>query len=515
MPRSQATGSPSRDSLSPEPATRTGVPLLVVATAQLMLVLDDSIANIALPTIQNELTIPAANLPWVINAYILVFGGLLLFGGRLGDLFGRRRMFQIGMALFTVASLLAGLAQESVSLIAFRGLQGLGAALTAPNALALIATTFPEGQPRSKAMAVYGAMSALGIVAGLLLGGLLTSMFGWRWVFFINIPIGLAVLIGSPTLVEAELHRGRLDLAGAITSIGGMTALVYGITRGGEHGWTDDITLAAFAVALVLLSLFLIVQARGRSPLLPLRLFNDRNRTGSYMGTALLAFGPMGAFYLLTLYMQHIERYSPITTGLAWLPFAVGLVLGAGISSKLVLRLAPRQVAVPGMLIGGSALFWLSFIGRELDYLGQFVPAAFLLGFGFALGIVSLTLTAVKGVAAQEAGIASALLNASQQIGVAFGLAVLSTVSVTTTASRMPDALAVLHRARAGGDTGLAQSAGDALIHGYGLGLAAASVALVAAAVLTMILVNARRGEVSAAEATPHQSSPKNGQKPV
>lgn len=222
---------------------RLGLPLTVIATAQLMVVLDDTVANIALPTLQNDLGISAANLPWVINAYILAFGGLLLFGGRLGDLYARRRMLQGGMAIFTIASLLVGLAQDGASIIASRGLQGLGAALTAPNALALIATTFPEGKARNGAMAVYGAMSGLGIIAGLILGGLLTGLLGWRWAFFINVPVGLAVLAGSRTLVEAELHKGRPDLMGAITSIGGMAALVYGITRGGEHGWADSTPL--------------------------------------------------------------------------------------------------------------------------------------------------------------------------------------------------------------------------------------------------------------------------------
>ena len=247
-----------------------------------MVVLDDTIANIALPTLQNDLGISAANLPWVINAYILAFGGLLLFGGRLGDLYGRRRMLQVGMAIFTVASLLVGLAQDTVSMIASRGLQGFGAALTAPNALALIATTFPEGKERNKAMAVYGAMSGLGIIAGLILGGFLTGLLGWRWAFFINVPIGLAVLTGSRTLVEAELHKGRPDLTGALSSIIGMAALVYGITRGGEHGWTDGITLIAFATTAILLPLFLVLQSRSSDPLLPLRLFKDRNRSGSY-----------------------------------------------------------------------------------------------------------------------------------------------------------------------------------------------------------------------------------------
>jgi EmrB/QacA subfamily drug resistance transporter len=474
-----------------------GLALLVIATAQLMVVLDDTIANIALPTLQNDLGISPAKLPWVINAYILAFGGLLLFGGRLGDLYGRRRMLQAGMAIFTVASLLVGLAQDGTALIAWRGLQGVGAALTAPNALALIATTFPEGKARNSAMAVYGAMSGLGIIAGLIVGGLLTGLFGWRWAFYINVPIGLAVLLGSRTLVEAELHKGRPDFAGALTSIGGMAALVYGITRGGEHGWTDGVTLAAFAASAVLLPLFLFLQARSTDPLLPLRLFGDRNRVGSYLVMLLLGFGPMGMIYLLTLYLQHVLGYSPIWTALAFLPFGAGIIIGAGVSSKLVTRFAPREVAVPGGLIGGAALFWLSSIGRELDYFWHFMPAAFLTAFGFVTAVIALALTAVKGVQAQETGIASALFNASQQIGVAFGLAVLSTITVTATISRVPDALGALYRAREAGDIGTAQLAADALIHGYGLGLAASAIALIVAAILAAVLVTAKKGQVA------------------
>ena len=483
---------------------KLGLSLTIIATAQLMVVLDDTIANIALPTLQNDVGISAANLPWVINAYILAFGGLLLFGGRLGDLYGRRRMLQVGMAIFTIASLFVGLAQDSMSMIASRGLQGIGAALTAPNALALIATTFPEGKERNGAMAVYGAMSGLGIIAGLILGGLLTGLLGWRWAFFINIPIGLAVLAGSRTLVEAELHKGRPDLAGALTSIIGMAALVYGITRGGEHGWTDNITLASFATAAILLPLFLILQSRNEDPLLPPRLFKERNRAGSYLAMLLLGFGPMGMIYLLTLYLQHILGYSPIITALAFLPFAVGIILGAGISSKLALQLAPRMIAAPGALIGSLALFWLSTIGAELSYIWHFMPSAFLTGFGFAMAVIPLALTAVKGVRAQETGIASALYNASQQIGVALGLAVLSTISVSVTASRLPDALAALYQGRETGDAGLVGSASEALIHGYGLALAGAGIALTIAAVIVAVLVNAQRGEVSATDVAIH-----------
>lgn len=479
-----------------------GIALMVIATAQLMVVLDDTIANIALPTLQNSLGISAANLPWVINAYILAFGGLLLFGGRLGDIYGRKRMLRVGMVVFTIASLFVGLAQSGVVVTLARGLQGIGAALTAPNALALIATTFPEGKERNKAMAIYGAMSGLGIIVGLILGGILTGTFGWRWAFFINVPIGLAVLAGTKHLVEAELHKGRPDLFGALTSIGGMGALVYGVTRGGEHGWTDSITLASFALSAVLLPIFLIMQSRSRDPLAPLHLFKDRNRAGSYLATMLLGFGPMGMLYLLTLYMQHILGYSPIKTALSFLPFGLGIIVGAIVSTHLLMRFAPRKVAAPGALIGGLALIWLSNIGQEFSYVWHFMPAAFLTAFGFVMGVVSLALTAVKGVKTEEAGIASALFNASQQIGVALGLAVLSTVAISTTSKRIPNALHALYRGRESGNSELVSSASDALIHGYGFALVGSGIALLLAAFIAAVLVNAKR-DVSASKQIP------------
>jgi MFS family permease len=296
---SAASPDQSQTSAGSPAGRRLGLSLLVIATAQLMLVLDDSIANIALPSIQADLGVSAANLPWVINAYVLVFGALLLFGGRVGDLFGRRRVLRIGLAVFVAASLLGGLAPNTGLLIAARALQGLGAALAAPNALALIATTFPIGKPRNSAMAVYGAMSAVGIVAGVLLGGALTGLLDWRWVFFINIPIGLAVLAGTGALPEGGRGRGRLDIPGAVSGTGAMVGLVYGITRAGEHGWTDAVTQAAFAVAAVLLAVFLMLQARTDLPLLPLGLFADRNRAGSYATILFIGAGLMGSFYLL------------------------------------------------------------------------------------------------------------------------------------------------------------------------------------------------------------------------
>lgn len=341
----------SRQTGQPDASRGLGLSLLVIATAQLMLVLDDTIANIALPSIQRELDVPAAILPWVINAYILAFGGLLLFGGRVGDLFGRRRVFRAGLVLFTLASLLGGLGLNAEMLIGARALQGLGAALTAPNALALIATNFPVGKPRNSAMAVYGAMSALGITIGVLLGGVLTGTLGWRWVFFINIPIGLAVLAGSGFLAEGERNPGRLDVPGALTGTGAMVALTRGITHAAEQGWGNMVTLGALGAALILAVVFLWLQARGSNPMLPLGLFRDRNRSGSYATMLFVGAGLMGTFYLLALYLQQVLGFSPLQAGIASLPFSAGIILGAGISSKLVEHLAPRLVAGPGLVL--------------------------------------------------------------------------------------------------------------------------------------------------------------------
>ena len=399
-----------------------GLSLLVIAMAQLMLVLDDTIANIALPSIQRELSVPASTLPWIINAYILAFGGLLLFGGRVGDLFGRRRVFRAGLGLFTVASLVGGLGVNAEMLIGARALQGLGAALTAPNALALIATNFPVGKPRNSAMAVYGAMSALGITIGVLLGGVLTGTLGWRWVFFINIPIGLAVLAGSRVLAEGERNAGRLDTSGALTGTGAMVALTYGITHAAEHGWGNAVTLGSLGGALVLALLFLSLQARGANPMLPLGLFRDRNRSGSYATMLFVGAGLMGTFYLLALYLQQVLGFTPLWTGLAALPFSAGIILGAGISSKLVERLAPRLVAGPGLLLGALGMLWLSALAVNSSYAAHIMPALFLTSFGLGMTAVTMTLTAVHGVAEDRAGVASALVNMAQQIGAALGL---------------------------------------------------------------------------------------------
>ena len=477
-----------------------GLSLIVIATEQLMLVLDDSVANIALPSIQRDLAVPASALPWVINAYVLAFGALLLFGGRVGDLFGRRRVLRIGLVVFAVASMLGGLAPSGELLVAARGLQGVGAALVAPNVLALIATTFPVGKPRNSAMAVYAAMSAVGIAGGVLLGGVLTGMLSWRWVFLINVPIVLAVLAGTRALVEGRRNTGRLDAPGAITGTGAMFALAYGITRGGEHGWGDAVTLGAFVVATALAALFLWLQTRGEQPMLPLGLLHDRNRSGSYATVLFIGAGLMATFYLLALYMQQVLRFDPVMAGVAALPVAVGIVLSSGISSKLVERLAPRAVAVPGLLVAASGMYWLSTLTAGSSYAGHVLPALFVTYFGLGMGFMPMTLTAVHGVAEDRAGVASALLNTAQQIGAALGVAALSTVSTTAADRRMPEAARALQESLVAGDRGAVATASEALTHGYTTGFLAGAGMMLAAAVVAIAAVNTRRTQNAVAD---------------
>ena len=471
---------------------RLTVAMLVITTAQLMLVLDDSVANIALPTIGRDLDMSATGLPWVISAYVLVFGALLLFGGRVGDLFGRRRVLRIGLAVFVAASLLGGLAPNTELLIGARGLQGLGAALAAPNALALIATTFPQGKPRNSAMAVYGAMSAVGIVAGVLLGGALTGLLDWRWVFFINVPIGLAVLAGTAVLAEGQRHQSRLDTPGAVTGTGAMVALVYGITRAGEHSWTDPLTLAAFAVAAVLLGVFLVLQARSSQPLLPLGLFADRNRSGSYATILFIGAGLMGSFYLLALFLQQVLQFGALKTGVASLPFAAGIILASGISSKLVERLAPRAVAAPGLVLAAGGMLWLSTLQVDSSYATNVMPALFLTSFGLGMAFVPLTLTAVHRVADDRAGVASALVNTAQQIGAALGLAVLTTVSTTAADAQLPGATQVLQQGLSNGDASAVATASQALAEGYTTAFLAGAGLLLLAALFVTTAVTTR-----------------------
>ncbi|MCM1943489.1 MFS transporter [Streptomyces sp. G3] len=355
-----------------------------------------------------------------------------------------------------IASLAGGLGQNVTMLIVARAVQGVGAALAAPNALALIATTFPDRKQRDLALSLYGAMSALGIVVGLLLGGVLTDLLDWRWVFFINIPIGLLVLLGSRALVAADRHRGRVGTVGAVLGTGGMVALVYAITRFGEDGFTDPAALVLLAAAAVLLVAFVLTQARSTSPLVPLSLFADRNRSGAYLTMLLLAIGPMGTFYVITLYLQQVQQFSPLRTGVAWLPFAAGLVLGAGAAPKLLLKIAPRFVAALGALLSALAAFWFSAITIDTGYWLHLAPAMFVLALALGLAVLAGVAAAVTAQPEKTAlGTGEALVAGySTALTVAAGILLAAGLLALTTLSARP---ATEHETPEPADTNTAQ----------------------------------------------------------
>jgi len=440
-----------------EPATsgsghrHLGWALVLITVAQLMVVLDATIANIALPYIGKDLDIAQANLSWVVTGYSLAFGGLLLLGGRLGDLYGRRRLFMVGVTVFAVASLLGGLAQNEVMLLGARGLQGLGAAIASPTALALITTTFPSGPQRNRAFSVYAAMSGVGAAVGLILGGWLTGLEptilgtvvdGWRLTFLINVPIGLAAAFAAPRLLaESESHPGELDLPGALSATLGLVGIVYGLTRAGDqrYGWGDTWTVVALAAGALLLALFVAVERRVEHPLLPFRIIANRTRATSFAVMMLVPAAMFAMFFFLSLFVQNVMGYSPLRTGVAFLPFSVAMVVSATVASKLVTHVDPRWLAGLGTAMAGAALFGFSRIpyddslghlSVDATYASDILPFVVLMALGMGLTFVPLTLTAVHGVSARDSGIGSGVLNTMQQVGGALGLATLSTVSV-------------------------------------------------------------------------------------
>ena len=461
-----------------EPATspghrHLGWALVLISVAQLMVILDATIANIALPFIKRDLGISQANLSWVVTGYSLAFGGLLLLGGRLGDLYGRRRMFMVGVSVFAVASLLGGLANNEALLLGARGLQGLGAAIASPAALALITTTFPAGPQRNRAFSVYAAMSGAGAAVGLILGGWLTGLEptffgqvvdGWRLTFLINVPIGLAAAAAAPRLLaESESHPGELDLPGALSGTLGLVSIVYGLTRAGDprYGWGDGWTLAALATGLLLLAAFVVIERNVKHPLLPFRILANRARATSFVVMMLVPAAMFAMFYFLSQFVQNVMGFSPLRTGVAFLPFSLGIVVAATISSKLMERVDPRWLAGVGTAMAGSALFGFSRLpyddsltGLSVDahYATNILPFIVLMSLGMGLTFVPITLTAVHGVGARDSGIGSGVLNTMQQVGGALGLATLSTVAVHFTSAKITSlAAAAKSAAPAGG----------------------------------------------------------------
>ena len=412
-----------------------GLALAVISGAQLMIVLDATVVNVAIPTIHHALRFSLTNLEWLITAYSLTFGGLLLFGGRTGDLYGKRRMFMIGIAIFAVSSLLGGLAMNDVWLIFTRGLQGVGGAIAAPTALSLIATNFAEGRERNRAMGVYAAMSGGGGAIGLLLGGILTSYVSWRWIFFVNVPIAALVLFLTPrALNESQTTSGHLDVPGAITVTAGMLSLVYGLSNASSHGWGSTATIVSLAASVVLLTAFAVIEQRSTEPLMPLSIFKNRNRSGSFAMMLCVGIALFSMFYFLTQYMQNILGWSPIKTGVGFLPMTAGIIVSAGLASRYVSRIGIRIPLIVGPAASTIGMLWITRITVTSSYpeiLGPLIVIALGMGFSF----VPLTLVAVSGVEPNEAGLASALLNTMQQVGGALGLAVLATVAIDATKS--------------------------------------------------------------------------------
>ncbi|MFF5896797.1 MFS transporter [Streptomyces argenteolus] len=425
---------------TPERGHGNGIALLIIASCQLMVVLDITIVNIALPHIQTSLGFSTESLSWVINAYTLTFGGLLLLGGRLGDILGRRRVFIFGVLLFVLASLLGGLSQESWQLLAARALQGVGGAIASPTALSLITTTFDEGPARNRAFGVFAAVSAGGSAIGLLAGGILVEWLDWRWVLFVNVPIGLLIAFATPRFIkESERHAGHFDVLGALTSTLGMVLLVYGFIRASKDGWSDILTIGSFIAAVVCLAVFLGIERRSRQPITPLRMFRDRNRAGAYGMMLSLAAAMFGMFFFLTLFVQNILGFSPLRAGLAFLPVSAIIAVSAGIASQFLPRWGPKPFMVVGAVFAAAGLGWLTQTDVNSTYLGSILGPILVFGFGMGMQFVSLTLMAVSGVAPREAGAASGVLNATQQVGGSLGLSILVTVFGTASRNEATD----------------------------------------------------------------------------
>ncbi|WP_436774756.1 MFS transporter [Yinghuangia sp. YIM S09857] len=482
---------------APDRKVHPGLALAVLAGAQLMIVLDATIVNIALPDIREALGFSEASLTWVMNAYTLTFGGLLLLGGRLGDLIGRRKIFIYGLLVFTLASLLGGFAQNEATLLAARALQGVGGAMTAPAVLSLVTTTFKEGAERNKALGVYAAVSGMGAAVGLLAGGFLTEYANWRWVMFVNVPIGVALALAIPRVfppdvaVDTGRGLGRFDIPGAVTSTVGVSALVYGFIRAAEESWTDAVTITAFVLAAVFIAAFVVIELRTREPLLPLRLFLNKTRSGGYLVMMLAGAGMMSTFFFLTLFMQQDELLdlSPVLAGTAYLPLTAGVITSAQITSRLITTRGPRPFLIIGPLIAGIGLLWLSFLETDSTYWTGILPGVLLMGMGMGAVFVSIMTTATAGIAPEEAGIGSAVLNVTQQIGGTIGLAVLATISTSALKDDFKEQVA-----KAGEATPAVQA--HAMTAGWTAAILAASIMLFASSLIAFALVRIRREDV-------------------
>ncbi|MER7480858.1 MFS transporter [Streptomyces sp. NPDC126510] len=476
--------------LAPPDANRWKA-LFFIALAQLMVVLDSTIVNIALPSAQHDLGISDGNRQWVVTAYALAFGGLLLFGGRIADLWGRKRAFVTGLVGFAVASALGGAATNEAVMFGARALQGAFGALLAPAALSLLAVMFTDVKERAKAFGIYTAISGGGAAIGFILGGVLTEYLDWRWTFFVNIPFALIAAAGAYFVIR-EPEGGRnpspLDIPGVVLSTLGLVCLVYAFTRAETDGWGDSTTVGLFVASAVLLTVFVLVEAKSKAPLLPLRVLTERNRGGAYLSLALAITGMFGTFLFLTYYLQIVKGYSPISTGFAFMPLVVGMTTGASqVGARLVTRLAPRLVMGPALLVAALGLFLLTQLKTGSSYVALVLPGMLLLGLGIGTATMPAMSLSAQGVEPRDAGVASAMVNTSQQVGGAIGTALLNTIAASATASYLTDHIA--------GATSrpqqLVQTQG--MVHGYTIAIWCAVGILVLAAVIAVTFVNTGR----------------------
>ena len=458
--------------------------LAVIAIAQLMIVLDATVVTIALPSAQRALHISIANRQWVLTAYALAFGGLLLLGGRIADYLGRKRVFIVSLIGFAASSALGGLAVNSAMLFGARALQGAFAAVMAPAALSIMTVTFTEPRERARAFGVYGGISGGGAAIGLILGGLLTEYASWRWTLLINTPIAIVTALAALREVGESRAEGEshYDLRGAAVVTGGLLALVYGFTRAQTDGWGASVTVGLLAAAAVLLVSFILIELRAEAPLLPMRVILDRNRGGAYLSSLLLGMGLFGVFLFLTYYFQGTLHYSALKTGFAFLPFAAGIALAAGLASQLLPRLGPRVLMGVGLTMGVVGLVWFTQIGVHSQYALHVLPAEIVVSVGLGLAFVPMSSTALVGVGHHDAGVASALVNTTQQIGGALGTALLNTVAASATASYI--AIHGVSTAQAGA------------VHGYTTGFTYSAIILAASVASAVLLIRASRRDL-------------------
>ena len=464
--------------------TNPWVVLVLICIAQFMVILDATIVNVALPSIQKDLNLSEGNLQWIVNAYTLVFGGFLLLGGRAGDLLGRKRLFLIGLVIFTTASLLDGLASSEGMLIGARALQGLGAALVSPAALSIISTTFAEGKERARALGVWAAIAIGGSAVGLVLGGFLTQYLSWPWIFFVNVPVGVVAFVLSLRLIpesrDEQAHR-NYDVAGAITVTGGLMTLVYAIVGAQSAGWGSAKTIGLFAAAIALLGAFVVIEMRSKAPLVRLSIFRIRSLLTANVSMFLAASGIFGMFFFNTLYLQRVLGYGPLTAGLAFLPFTAGIMISAGLASQFAPRIGVRPIAAAGFVLTAAGLALLTQLPVHGSYVADVLPAILLASLGMGAVFMPLTLIATTGLDDDDQGLASGLFNTSQQVGV------LSTLAASKTAS-------------AGG------SPTHALLTGFHWAFGAAAVVMIAALVVMVSLLRKQhvaRIEEQAASAEP------------